>query len=143
MDRWAPAMFRERAPGLVALVARSVAGSVFVVISLGKFFDHAAETHDFHRYGLPFPAIAVLVAGVVELLGGLALIIGLGTRVAAAALAANLVVAIATAGRVEGGSFNLGVGPALLLLLLVVLWTGPGTWSLDRVLAGRYVRGDG
>jgi putative oxidoreductase len=143
MDRWARALFRERGPASVALVVRCVAGSVFVVVSLGKFFDHATEAHDFARYGLPFPAAAVLLAGIIELLGGLALIVGLGTRVAAAALAATLVVAIATAGRVDGGSFNLGVGPALLLLLFVVLWMGPGTWSLDRVLAGRYVPDDG
>jgi putative oxidoreductase len=138
MDRWVQALCKERGPGLVALAVRSIAGGFFVVVSLGKFFDHASETHDFDRYGLPFPAVAVLLAGIIELCGGLALIVGVGTRVAAAALAANLVVAIATAGRVEGGRFNLGVAPALLLLLLVLLWTGPGTWSVDRALARRY-----
>ncbi len=140
MDRFAQAMFIERAPGLFALVIRIVAGGFFVSVSLGKFFDHASETNDFDRYGLPLPAAAVIVAGLIELLGGLALIVGLGTRIAAAALAADMVGAIATAGRVDGGTFHLGVAPALLLLMLVVLWAGPGTWSLDRVVARRLDR---
>ncbi len=135
MDRFTQVMFMERAPGLFALVIRVVSGVFFVSVSLGKFFDHASETNDFNRYGLPLPEAAVILAGIIELLGGLALIVGLGTRIAAAALAADMVVAIATAGRIEGGTFHLGVAPALLLLMLVVLWAGPGTWSLDRVVA--------
>ena len=140
MDRFMDIMLKERAPGLIPLVIRIVAGGFFVSVSLGKFFDHASETDDFDRYGLPFPATAVIVAGIIELVGGLALIVGIGTRIAAAALAANMVGAIATAGRVEGGAFNLGVAPALLLLMLVVLWAGPGTWSLDRSLGRRFDR---
>jgi putative oxidoreductase len=140
MDRFTHAMFMERAPGLFALTIRIVSGVFFVSVSLGKFFDHASETNDFNRYGLPLPAAAVILAGIIELLGGLALIVGLGTRIAAAALAADMVGAIATAGRVDGGTFHLGVAPALLLLMLVVLWAGPGTWSLDRVVARRLDR---
>lgn len=137
MDRFTDIMLKERGPGLIPLVIRVLAGGFFVSVSLGKFLDHASETNDFDRYGLPFPAAAVIVAGIIELFGGLALIVGLGTRIAAAALAADMVGAIATAGRVEGGAFNLGVAPALLLLMLVVLWAGPGTWSLDRLLGRR------
>ena len=62
---------------------------------------------------------------------------GLGTRIAAAALAADMVGAISTAGRVEGGSFNLGVAPLTLGLMVVVLWAGPGRWSIDQVFAHR------
>ena len=141
MDRLLQALVRERGPALLALVIRLAAGGFFIAVSLGKFFEHASETHDFDRYGVPFPATAVIVVGIIELLGGLALIAGFGTRIAAAALAADMVGAIATAGRVEGGTFNLGVAPALLILMLVVLWTGPGMWSVDRVLARRLADG--
>ena len=82
-----------------------------VAVSLGKVFEHASETHDFARYGVPFPATAVIVVGIVELLGGLALVTGFGTRIAAAALAADMVGAVATAGRAEGGTFNRGIAP--------------------------------
>ena len=52
--------------------------------------------------------------------------VGLLTRPAAAVLAVNLVGAIATAGRVDGGSFHLGVGPTLLVAMLFLVWAGPG-----------------
>ena len=137
MDRFVAALFKERAGGLMPFGIRIVAGVFFVSVSLGKYFDHASETRDFDRYGVPLPATAVIVVGTVELLGGLALIAGLGTRIAAASLAADMVGAISTAGRVEGGALNLGVAPLMLILMLVMLWAGPGRWSLDRALARR------
>ena len=79
--------------------------------------------------------------GSVELLCGLLLIVGLMTRPAAAALALTMVGAIATAGRVEGGSFNLGVAPTLLAVMLVLLWTGSGRPAVDAVLERRWADG--
>ena len=67
----------------------------------------------------------------------MALLAGFGARVAAAALAADMVGAVSTPGRVEGGAFNLGLAPALLVLMLVVVWAGPGRLSVDRRLAVR------
>ena len=121
----------------VALV-RAVAGFLFVTISTGKFFDHAQEAVDFDRYGVPSPELVVYLVGVVELVGGLLLVLGLLTRPAAAALALTLVGAIATAGRVEGGSFHLGVGPALLAVMLLLLWVGSGRPAVDPVLEHRF-----
>lgn len=66
------------------------------------------------------------------MVGGTLLVIGLLTRLAAALLAVNLVVAIATAGVMEGGAFHLGVGPSLLVAMLFLLWAGGGARSLDR-----------
>jgi putative oxidoreductase len=137
VDRLLEAMFKERTAAWVPLVIRIVTGVFIVSVSLGKFFDHASEAHDFDRYGVPIPSTAVVVVGIVELVGGVALIMGFGTRIAAAALAANMVGAIATAGRVEGGAFNLGVAPLMLVLMLVILWAGPGACSIDRVIARR------
>lgn len=96
---------RGAAAALVAAV-RVVAGIVFVSVSTGKFTDHATEAVDFHRYGVPVPDFSVYAVGSVEVLCGLLLIIGLMTRPAAGALALTMVGAIATAGRVEGGSFT-------------------------------------
>jgi putative oxidoreductase len=72
---------------------------------------------------------------VVEIVGGLLLLLGLATRPAALMLAGDMVGAIVTAGRVEGGAINLGLAPALLLGMLVLLWIGPGRWALDGRLA--------
>lgn len=138
MDRLYGFLFEERTRGWVPFVIRVVTGVFFVSVSLGKFFDHASEAHDFDRYGIPVPGTTVVLVGILELVCGIALVLGLGTRIAAGALAANMVGAIATAGRVEGGSFNLGVAPLMLVLMLVVLWAGPGSWSVDRELARRW-----
>ncbi len=118
--------------------ARVGAGAVLVAFSLGKFVNHGAEAASFERYGIPFPDVATYLVGALELVGGLLLIAGLATRPAALALAASLAGAIATAGRVEGGAVNLGLAPVLLAVMLVLLGTGAGRWSLDgRIVAAR------
>ena len=81
-----------------------------------------------------WPNITVYVVGVVELIGGLLLVVGLFTRLAALLLAVNMVGAIATAGRVDGGSFHLGVAPTLLVAMLFLLWAGSGMLALDGKL---------
>jgi putative oxidoreductase len=125
---------RDGTPGVVIAVLRVAVGMFFVSVSTGKFFDHAAEAVDFDRYGVPMPDVAVSAVGVVELVGGILLIVGLCTRPAAAVLAATMVGAIATAGRVDGGSFHLGVAPTALVLLLVLVWLGSGSFAIDARL---------
>lgn len=118
-------------------VVRVVTGVLFVLFSLGKFVDHAQESADFDHYGIPAPEVATALVGALELLGGVLLIIGLFARPAAALLAANLVGAIATAGRVDGGTFHLGVGPAMLVATLFLVWAGSGRLALDRAMRVR------
>ncbi len=115
----------------IALAARVAAGAVFLGFSLGKFVRHGAEAAALDRYGLPFPDAFTYAVGVVELAGGAMLVLGLGTRLAAVALACDMIGAITTAGRIEGGPVHLGLAPVLLAIMLLVLWAGPGTRSLD------------
>ena len=122
---------------------RVVTGVLFITFSGGKFVDHMHELADFEHYGVPLANIAVYVVGVVELLGGILLVVGLFTRLAALILAADMVGAIATAGRVDGGSFHLGVAPTLLVAMLFLLWAGSGAFALDAKLAGGAHAGDG
>ena len=116
---------------------RIATGVFFIAVSLSKFTDHSNEAADFHRYGVPIPGAAVYVVGIVELMGGIALVLGVLTRLAALLLAGDMIGAISTAGRVEGGSFHLGVAPTLLLAMLFLLWAGPGSAALDRRLLAR------
>jgi putative oxidoreductase len=92
---------------------------------------------DFRRYQVPFPSFAVWAVGVVESSAGVALLLGLLVRPAAAILAADMVVVLATAGRVEGGLLNLGVAPLLMAIMIFLLWAGPGAVSLDTAVYRR------
>jgi putative oxidoreductase len=121
----------------VPLAARLVAGTIFIAFSFGKFFRHDAEAGAFEDYGVPFPEVTTYLVGLVELGGGLMLVLGLGTRLAALALACNMAVAISTAGRIEGGPVHLILAPALLATMLLLLWLGAGRRSLDARMLGR------
>ncbi len=116
-------------------VARVAAGLVFLGFGPGKFLHHAAEASAFARYGVPFPDVATLAVGALEIVGGIALVAGLLVRPVALALAANLLVAVATAGRIDGGPVHLGLAPALIAVLVTLALVGSGPRSLDRRLA--------
>jgi len=139
INRFVEQLATSRVHGSAAYLptaVRVVSGAVFVSVSTGKFLDHMQEAVDFKSYGIPVPDAAVYVVGALELVGGLLLVLGLFTRVAALLLAANMVGAISTAGVMEGGSFNLGVAPALLIAMVFLLWAGPGALALDNRLVG-------
>jgi uncharacterized membrane protein YphA (DoxX/SURF4 family) len=63
--------------GLLALCTRLAAGAVFVGFGLGKFVRHEAERDAFERYEIPFPDTATYLVGGLELIGGVALLLGL------------------------------------------------------------------
>jgi len=123
--------------GAAALAVRLVAGAIFLGFSIGKFARHGAESAALDRYGLSYPDAFTYGVGVVELAGGAMLVLGLGTRIAGLVLAADMAGAIATAGRIEGGPVHLGLAPTLLVMMLLLLWIGPGDRSLDRRLLAR------
>jgi putative oxidoreductase len=131
-------MLRTRA-GMArpSLAVRLAAGATFLGFSLGKFVRHDAERGALERYGIPFPDAATYLIGGLELIGGTALVIGLFVRPFAAALACNMVGAITTAGRIEGGPVHLLLAPVLLAGMLFLLWAGPGEPSVDGALASR------
>ncbi|GAA4896958.1 DoxX family protein [Actinomycetospora straminea] len=140
MVSWRAELARERVRGgarhVVALF-RVLAGVVFVLTSLGKFTAGEVYVALFESYGLPGSPALVLLTGTVELIGGILLVVGLGTRLVAVVLAGTMVVAIATAGVAIGGPVHLGLAPTLLLVLVLLLWAGPGAASLDGRLLGR------
>lgn len=119
-------MSRDRA----LLGLRLVSGAVFVVFGIGKFVNHASELASFKTYGLPAPEASVDVIGVIELVGGLLLMIGVLTRPAALVLAGDMIGAIVVSGIAKGELVSLTLAPAELIVMLVLLWTGSGTRAL-------------
>ncbi|MGH9272292.1 MAG: DoxX family protein [Ilumatobacteraceae bacterium] len=123
--------------GWSPLVVRLITGVVLVVVSLSKFTRHESLVDSFERYGIPAPDLAVYVAGTVELVGGLLLVVGLLVRLAAALVAVNMAVALATGGRVDVDLYHVGLGSLLLGAALFLVWAGAGPWSVDERLATR------
>jgi putative oxidoreductase len=120
-----------------ALVVRVAAGAVFVVFGIGKFTAHASEAEAFARYGLPSPGTFASAIGVLEIVGGALLLAGAGARVAALALAGDMVGAIVASGIGEGEVISLTLAPLLLVGMTVLLATGAGAYSVDARLLER------
>jgi putative oxidoreductase len=71
---------------------------------------------------------------VIEIAGGLLLLVGLGTRLAALVLAGDMVGAIVASGIGEGEAISLTLAPALLVAMAYLVWVGAGSHALDRRL---------
>lgn len=122
-------------PSATLLALRFAAVGVFVVFGASKFVNHASELASFKAYGLATPEAFVVVAGVIELVGGVLLIVGLATRPAALVLAGDMIGAIAVSGIALGELVSLTLAPAQLALCLLLMSTGPGMWALDSRFA--------
>jgi len=122
------------------LPLRIVVGLVFLMHGAQKLFVFGlGGTADIMgKLGLPLPVLAAIIVIAVELLGGLAILVGVFTRVAGALLAFEMLIAILVA-RLSGGFFApYGFEFELTLLgaCLTFALNGPGQISLDEKLSG-------
>lgn len=120
------------------LIIRVALGAVFVAHGLQKMFvfGHAGVAGMLGQLGLPFPGVNAALIIAAELGGGVALVNGAFTRVAAAILAFSMIVAIVTVHLPYGFFAPMGVEYPLTLLLvnLALTITGGGAYSLDAWL---------
>jgi putative oxidoreductase len=122
-------------PYAVALM-RVILGVVFVYHGWWKVVNFAANSDFFDKLGIPFPVLSSAAAVGVELLGGAALILGIGVAYAAVPLAFTMVVAILTVHLPAG--FALPNGYEFVLTLLVAVLAqgavGSGALALESLL---------
>jgi uncharacterized membrane protein YphA (DoxX/SURF4 family) len=96
-------------------------GIVFLATGASKLIDHSGAVADFTRWGVPAPGALTIAVGVFELGAAALLMLDVATRRVALALAVEMAMAFAIAGRVDGG-VQLIVPPAVAALCLMLAW---------------------
>jgi len=131
--------------GAAALALRIPVGVIFAAHGAQKLFGWfggyglEGTGQFFDSVGLAPGFTLALLAGLAEFLGGLALVVGLLVRPAAAALAFAMLVAIFGVHWSKGffaGSGGYEYALALAAASLALLFSGAGRLSVDRALAG-------
>lgn len=126
---------------LPPLIARAVVGIAFIVAGKGKLSNLDQTIAFFESLNIPAANLqAPFVAGV-ELVGGILLVLGLGTRLAAALLIGVMGVALLTAilPPVDGVTAKALAGissleSAYLAIFVFLAFGGAGAASLDRFI---------
>lgn len=78
---------------LAILVGRILLSIMFILAGYSKLTAIAGTAGWFGSLGIPAPTLVAIAAGVVELVGGLAILVGFKTRIAALVLAAFTIAA--------------------------------------------------
>lgn len=124
------------------LVARAALGVVFFYHGSQKLFGWFSGpgidgvTQFFANVGIPLPHASAWAASLTETFGGLALLLGLGTRIVSVPLAFTMAVAVSV---LAGNGFSAQAGgfeyPLTLGLILITLaLTGGGRIGLDPLV---------
>ena len=120
------------------LLARVVVGYVFMLTGWAKLYNLPRMIELFTDWGIPFPHILTPVASGIECFGGLALILGLFTRIAGGALAVVMVVAIISAKWADIDSAETLLGFEEASYFVIFTWlaiSGAGKASLDHIIS--------
>jgi putative oxidoreductase len=118
-------------------ILRITVGIVFLVHGYQKLFHigfHGVAAM-FGHMGIPLPMVSAVVVTLVEFIGGILLVAGIGTRIAAALLAVDMAVAILAVHLKHGfGAQNGGFEYPLTLLAatLCLALAGGGMFSLRK-----------
>jgi putative oxidoreductase len=125
---------------------RVIIGVIFVAHGGQKLFAYGLDgvTGAFQQMGVPMATfMAPLITGI-ELVGGLALILGFFTRIAGVSIAVTMLGALVMV-HLAGGFFaptGIEYTLALFAAALALALVGPGSYSLDAVVRHREVRSD-
>jgi putative oxidoreductase len=117
---------------------RLAIGAIFIMHGGQKLFVFGFDgvAGAFGQMGVPMAGILGPFVALVEFFGGLALVFGLLTRLAAFGLAADMLVAILLV-HLKNGFFNptgYEFPMALLVSSLMLAITGAGDWSFDSLI---------
>ena len=128
------------------LLIRLYWGWQFAQTGWGKLQNLPQITQFFASLGLPYPALTAHFVALLELVGGIMLILGLLSRFTGLVLSLNMFVAYWTADRValksifsDPGKFYVADPYTFLFASLMILIFGAGLFSLDRLIRERTI----
>ncbi|MDN5847657.1 MAG: DoxX family protein [Candidatus Nitrosocosmicus sp.] len=129
----------EKISGFAALPIRIMAGIAFILHGLPKF-DNLQGTQGFFA-SVGIPADLALLIGLLEVVGGILLIVGLVTRITAILFTIEMICAILI---VKSGNGFMGQGGFEVDLLLMAIsislaLSGPGRVSIEREVLKREI----
>jgi putative oxidoreductase len=141
--------------GLLITVASSLQSPFLLLVRLywgfqmtqtgwGKLHNLAKVTDYFTSLGVPLPALTAPCIVCLEFVGGIPIMLGLGSRLFALLLTCDMLVAYIAGDREalfsifsDPDKFYAAAPYTFLIAFLIVLIFGPGRISLDAVLAKR------
>ena len=136
MKLFRPTSARQVNIGLAAL--RIITGIIFTAHGAQKLFVYgvAGVSGSFGHMGIPMPGLMGPFISLLEFFGGLALIVGLLTRLASLGLSFNMLGAILFVHLKAGFFLPNGAEFALAMLApsLALVFTGAGSYSLDGLV---------
>jgi putative oxidoreductase len=125
-------------PGWGIAIVRVMTGLVFAVHGYEKVVGGLDEVAaGFRQMGIPAPHVMGPFVAFLELLGGMCLIVGLGTRLLGLLFAVQMAVATLWV-KIPAQGWNASDLDRMLLVAgLLFFLAGPGRAALDRVWSGR------
>jgi putative oxidoreductase len=130
----------DRNVWLPVLFARLAMAAEFIPSGWGKLHDLPKLARYFESLGIPAPGANAAATATTELVGGILLLVGFGTRFAATALAVVMTVAILTAKIKEVhtlGDFFYLSEPCYLVIFVWLVFQGGGKASVDHVIRSK------
>jgi putative oxidoreductase len=125
---------------VLLLVVRGWWGWSFFLTGKGKLLNLDKTAAFFAELNIPLPKLNAIVAGSTECVGGLLLLVGLGSRLVSVPLIFTMLVAYATADKEavaaifsDPDKFTSATPFLFLLACLMVFAFGPGRLSLDAL----------